>query len=231
MVMTEFLPRTAISTPAFEDSFQSTLILTFRKSLHCPIENRIIGLFCYWLCFKTVIKASEYWAKRLKVELFSFPMREMYNRHCNANFCPTFRQWGSLLDKTFFNQGICWVPLLNHFKLWAQIPGFHLFWWRLMSLGLLAVSGLQVWSHAHSVGEKRLSKISMFILLYWRHEVSRGWVSDMWYQPRWKWWELMALSIYRDWLLHLCRWCLTHVSEVHLNFYLLQMTVPALSSA
>lgn len=113
MVMIELLPRTAISTPAFEDSFLSTLILTFRKYLHCPIGNRIIGLFCYWLCFKTVLKASEYWAKRLKVELFSFPMRQIYNRYCNASFYPTFRQWGSLLDKTFFNQGICWVPLLN----------------------------------------------------------------------------------------------------------------------
>lgn len=106
------------------------------------------------------------------------------------------------------------------------MPGFHLFWWRLMSLGLLARSRLQVWSHAHSVGEKRLSKISMFILLYWRHKVSR-WVFDMWYQPRRKQWELMALNTYRDWLLHLCRWCLTHVSEV----YLLQMTVSTPSPA
>lgn len=169
--MIELLPITAISTPAFEDSFQSTLILTFRKYLHCPIGNRIIGLFCYWLCFKTVIKASEYWAKRLKVELFSLPMRQIYNRHCNANFYPTFRQWGSLLDKTF-NQGI-WSLSESLWRSGAQIPGFHLFWWRLMSLGLLAMSGLQVWSHAHSVGGKRLSKISMFILLYWRHEVSR----------------------------------------------------------
>lgn len=77
------------------------------------------------------------------------------------------------------------------------MPGFHLFWWRLMSLGLLARSRLQVWSHAHSVGEKRLSKISMFILLYWRHKVSR-WVFDMWYQPRGSsgsWWHSTLTEI------------------------------------
>lgn len=126
MVMIELLPRTAISTPAFEDSFQSTLILTFRKYLHCPIGNRITGLFCYWSCFKTVIKASEHWAQRLKVELFSLPMRQIHNRHCNATFYPTLRQWGSLLDKTFFNQDICWVPLLNQSKLWVPNSWFSL---------------------------------------------------------------------------------------------------------
>lgn len=125
MAMIELVPRTAISTPAFEDSFQSTLILTFRKYLHCPIGNRIIGLFCYWLYFKSVIKASEYWAKRLKAELFSLPMRQIYNRHCNTNFYPTFRQWGSLLDKTF-NQGICWVPLLNQSRIWSPDSCFSL---------------------------------------------------------------------------------------------------------
>lgn len=135
--------------------------------------------------------------------------------------------WIRLFLTKVFAESPSWITLNSG----AQIPGFRLFWWRLMSLGLLAMSGLQVWSHAHSVGEKRLSKISLFILLYWRHEVSRGWVSDMWYQPRWKWWELMALNTYRDWLLHLCRWCLIHVSEVHLNLYLLQMTVSTPSSA
>lgn len=186
MVMIELLPRTAISTPAFEDSFQSTLILTFRKYLHCPIGNRITGLFCYWSCFKTVIKASEHWAQRLKVELFSLPMRQIQTGTVMPTSIPPSGNGAPCCIRLFLTKIFAESPSWINLSFGSQIPGFHLFWWRLMSLGLLAMSGLQVWSHAHSVGEKRLSKIPIFILLYQRHEAWRRWVSDMWYQPRWK---------------------------------------------
>lgn len=65
VAMTKQLSGNAINSLAFEETFQSTLILTFRKYLCCPIGRRIMGFFFYWLSFKTVINVfEEYWTVR-----------------------------------------------------------------------------------------------------------------------------------------------------------------------
>lgn len=48
----------------FEEPLQSTLMLTFRKYLCCPVGRRIMGFF-YWLSFRAVIPVfEEYWTVR-----------------------------------------------------------------------------------------------------------------------------------------------------------------------
>lgn len=181
--MIELPSRDAVSALAFEESFQSASILTFIRYLLCPIGNRIMGPFCYWLCSKPVINASdEYWADSpeswspLSSQETDTQQATSIPLSCNVPQC-WLRE--DFLPRHLSSPALKWDGL----SLGAQIPVlsfcFDIDWCPWAScLGWVGRCDPlpSLW--------ERMNEIPMFSLLYWNHKVWRKWMFEMYYQPQ-----------------------------------------------